>query len=604
MTKDTHILFKTIFDQSPISTQIFTPDGETYLVNNAWEQLWNIKFAELKKYNILKDQQLVETGIMPYIKRGFKGEVVSLPAIRYIAPKSVSVKSAVQFRWLSATMYPIKEDGIIEYLVLQHKDITERKEAEEEKQLFTSIVKSSRDAIISKNLDGIIQTWNKSAEKMFGFTQEEAIGKHITVTVPTELRSEETEIISKIKRGIPIRHYQTVRWNKQHKRFPVSISISPVTDMHGKIIGAANITRDITEEKNTETKIRESEERLRIALDAGKIGVWDWNIADNKLTWTDKVYSIHGVNKNKFKVSFQNFKKLIHPDDKKRVFETIEKTLKGTAKFIIEFRIITPAGKIRWVSTQANVFCDENNKPIRLLGATSEITQQKQIEQEKNDFLSMASHELRTPITSMKMFVDLLYNTLKKEKNEKPLYLAHRVREQTNRLKELINNLLDVSRIETGKLQLNKDIFNISSLVHETVDGIQASTKNKIEVKKLKNFRVFGDKYRIYQVLINLITNASKYSDSDTKIIISVSRRNNHAVVSVQDFGIGIAQDKHKKIFDRLYQVDDTPVKTFPGLGLGLFISKQIIEKHDGKIWVSSKKGKGSTFIFTLPLKN
>lgn len=130
MTKDALILFKTIFDQSPISTQVFTLDGETYMVNTAWEQLWNIQFSKLKSYNILNDQQLVETGVMPYVKRGFKGEVVTLPAIRYEPSKTVSVKGAVEYKWLSATMYPIKNEvNKIEYIVLQHKDISERRKA-------------------------------------------------------------------------------------------------------------------------------------------------------------------------------------------------------------------------------------------------------------------------------------------------------------------------------------------------------------------------------------------------------------------------------------------------------------------------------------------
>lgn len=605
MTKDAATLFRTIFEQSPISTQIFTVNGETCMVNSAWESLWNIKFKDLKLYNILQDKQLIETGIMPYINRGFKGEIVSVPAIRYIPSKTVSVKGAVPFRWVSAKMYPIYDTKKqLEYIVLQHEDISEKKQAEEKIQLFKSIVESSNDAIISKNLDGIIQSWNKSAEHMFGFTAKEAIGKHITLIIPTELRHEEIAIINKLRKGIPIRHYQTIRWKSNQKRFPVSLSISPVKDSSGTIIGAAKIARDITAEKRDEKKLQESEERLRIALDAGKIGVWDWDIENNKLTWTENVYTIHGVDKKKFKVTLDNFKKLIHPDDVKRVVQLIETSLRDSMKFTAEFRIITPAGKIRWVSTEATLFYNEKKNPSRMLGATSDITRQKQIEQEKSDFLSMASHELRTPITSMKMFVDLQYNAIKKENLQKSSYLAERIRDQTNRLKELVNNLLDVSRLETGKLQLHKDLINVSTLVNETAEGVQASIKNKIVIKNHENLTVFGDKYRLYQVLVNLMTNAAKYSESEKEIIVSVSKTDHTAIVSVKDFGIGIAKDKHKKIFERLYQVTDKREKTFPGLGLGLYISKEIIEKHDGKIWVESRKGKGSSFFFTLPLKD
>lgn len=592
MPENTLILFKTIFDQSPVSTQIFTLDGETFLVNKSWETLWNVKFSELKFYNILKDTQLVESGVMPYIKRGFKGETVTIPATRY----------AVPYRWLSARMYPIKnENGKIEFIVIQHEDITEVLDAEKEKHTFVSIIESSDDAIISKTLDGIIHSWNKSAESLFGYKAEEIIGKHITTIIPPSLRHEETEIISKLKRGIRIHHYQTVRLGKYKNLIPVSLSISPVKDRNGHIIGASKIARDITKQKNAERALRENEERLRLALDAGKIGVWDWNVEHNTLIWTDNVYLIHGVTK-KFKVTVENFIDLIHPEDKQKVGQAIDKTLKKGVKFNIDFRIVTPKKQVRWVTTRAIVLYNDNDQPSRLLGATSDITERKQMEQDKSDFLSMASHELKTPITSMKMFVELLHKSLSDKKLEKPLYLASRIKDQTNKLKELVNNLLDVSRVETGKLQLNKESFDIVTLVQETTEGLQGSMKNKIVIKNQDPIFVLADKYRMYQVLVNLITNASKYSAADQEIIVSIFKKGQTAVVSVQDFGIGISHDNHEKIFDRLYQVADPAEKTFPGLGLGLFISKEIVKRHKGKIWVESKKGEGSTFSFSLPL--
>ncbi|HYD91153.1 MAG TPA: PAS domain S-box protein, partial [Flavobacterium sp.] len=322
MVEKNFLLFQTIFDQSPISTQVFSVDGETIMVNKAWEALWQAKFSDVKSYNILKDKQLVKTGSMPYIKRGFKGEVVDIPAIRYEPAKTINLPGIAPYRWLYATMYPIKdEEGKILYIVLQHQDITERKKAEEIQFRLAAIVEYSDDAIISKNLDSIITSWNHGAENMLGYKADEVVGRHISFIVPPRLRKEEQEIMRKIKKGEQTEHFETWRIKKDGTVIPVSLSISPVKDDRGTIIGASKIMRDITKEKQSQQDLQESEERLRLALDAGRIGVWDWDIVNDKLTWTENVYHIHGVAPDSFAVTLNSFRNLIHSDDKKRVKE-------------------------------------------------------------------------------------------------------------------------------------------------------------------------------------------------------------------------------------------------------------------------------------------
>lgn len=465
---------------------------------------------------------------------------------------------------------------------------------------LAAIVESSDDAIASKSLDGVIKTWNKAAEKMFGYTAEEAIGQNVLFIIPPELQKEEKEIIRQLKKGNRIHHFETVRVGKSGKRINVSLSISPIKNSAGEVIGASKIARDISDRKKTEIALKESEERLRMALEAGRIGVWDWDMGTDNLYWTDNVYKIHGVDKKSFKPTLKHYLKLIHPDDKKGFDDAIQRAIKEKKPFNHDMRIMGLDG-IHWITTSAIVFYDSKGKPTRMLGATSDITKQKQLDQEKSDFLSMASHELKTPLTSMKIFIDLL----KRQQNlvpEKGGYYIDRIKDQADRLAELTNDLLDVSRIETGKLKLNKDIFELNTFVEETIESIQPSTR-KHEITMYHNgpVEVVADKYRIYQVLINLLTNAIKYSPKSEKILVKVDSRKNDVVVSVKDFGIGIKKEEQAKIFDRLYQVCDPEEKTYPGLGLGLFISKEIMDRHQGKIWVESKKGEGSTFFFSLP---
>ncbi len=276
-----------------------------------------------------------------------------------------------------------------------------------------------------------------------------------------------------------------------------------------------------------------------------------------------------------------------------------------TGKPIIGREILFESKHGKKTFIQVNTAPIQNSKKKLIAVATtiSDITPQKEINQQKDDFLNMVSHELKTPITSLKMFVDLQQKQLEKKDLTKTKYFNGRIRDQVNRLKELTNDLLDVSGIQTGKLHYTFNEFDISKLVYETVEALQGTTNNhKMTLTNARNLYVRGDRYRIYQVLVNLLSNAIKYSPEGKKIIIKVNKHKQDVVVSVQDFGIGVDKEQQQRIFDRLYQINQPNAKTFPGLGLGLYISKEIIQRHKGKLWVESTKGKGSKFYFSLPL--
>jgi signal transduction histidine kinase len=478
---DTNLhLFKTIFEQTPISTQILSINGETAMVNKAWEKLWNVKSKYLKGYNMLKDKQLVETGIMPFIKRGFKGEVVVIPPIKYIPAKSVKVKGAVPYRWLGAIMYPIKDErGKLLFIVLQHNDITDLKESEE-------------------------------------------------------------------KRSV-------------------------------------------------------NEERLRMALDAGSIGVWDWNIENNNLTWTENVYKIHEVNKAKFQLNLNNFFKLIHKDDFQTIKSKINNSIKNHIPFEAEFRIVTPKGDVKWVYTKAVTKYDDLGNAVRMLGATSDTTERTENEKRRDEFVSTASHELKTPITSQMIFGELLEREINKRGYSDLTHYIKRINLQTNKMVKLIEDLLELSRINTTNLRLQTKSVKFDDLVKDIVNEIQLSTKHKLILKGKTRKIVKCDRERIGQVITNLLTNAVKYSPHAKRVIISSKVDNDEILLSIQDFGIGIGKHYHDKIFERFFRVADQDQKTFPGMGIGLYISREIISRHDGKIWVESKKGKGSKFHLSLP---
>ncbi len=203
----------------------------------------------------------------------------------------------------------------------------------------------------------------------------------------------------------------------------------------------------------------------------------------------------------------------------------------------------------------------------------------------------------------MILYLSSLQKRVKTNQDKSLVNTVKRIQNQTENLKELVDDLLDVSRLNTGKLRYNHEKFELNKLISEIVIGLQETTAQKIIFTKNKPIEVFADRFRITQVLTNLISNAIKYSSQQGKINIKSEKKGKEVIVSVKDSGIGINKSELSKIFDRLYQVTDDHEKTFPGLGMGLYISKEIISKHHGKIWVESEKGIGSTFFFSLPVR-
>jgi signal transduction histidine kinase len=225
------------------------------------------------------------------------------------------------------------------------------------------------------------------------------------------------------------------------------------------------------------------------------------------------------------------------------------------------------------------------------------------LQQAHNEFISMASHELKTPVTSIKGYTQLLSYRFKKSGDEEAVSMLGRMDVQLNQLTQLIRDLLDVSKMQRGQLDYREEPFDLGRLVQEIVENVQATVEtHRLMLDAVVPTRVYGERGRIGQVVNNLLANAIKYSPKADRVIVRVTADAETAVVSVQDFGIGIAEAQREQIFERFYQISEQNQKPFAGLGLGLYICNEITRHHHGRIWVESRKGKGSTFSFTLPL--
>jgi PAS domain S-box-containing protein len=358
-------------------------------------------------------------------------------------------------------------------------------EVSKEKTYIENLVENAGDAIISTDMEDRILNWNRGAEIILGYGREEVIGQHLSILLPPERFHALEEIRAKVQISGALRDVEVRSKKKDGNMIYLSLSVSPIRDLEGKIVGLLRVAKDVTEHKRYERRLKE----------------------------LDKM---------------------------------------------------------------------------------------------KSDFVSNVSHELRTPLTSIKGSVDNMLDGLTGSLNEKQIRYLARIKSNSDRLSRLINDLLDLSKIEAGRIDVRPTTLLMNALAEEIAEHLKplgAEKRIRIEVAAPDpRVTVWADRDKITQVLTNLIGNAVKFTPHDGKITVAILRNGNEWVqISVADTGPGIVPEEADKIFTKFYQITDMDKQRPKGSGLGLAISKALVEMHGGKIWVESELGRGSTFSFTLP---
>lgn len=557
--------------------------------------------------------EIVQQGVVDLYQQVYlTGETMEMVEREIALLKDGSKELTSNF--FNSVMQPIKnEKGEVISIMTHVVDVTEhvmaRKKLEEnvhQNAMLAAIIQSSDDAIISKTLGGIITTWNEGARKLFGYTEKEIIGKHITTLIPPDRQDEEIRIIEQLSNGKSIEHFETKRMNKAGELFDISLTISPIKDSSGNIIGASKIARDITEQKLAEEKLKRSENELNELANAVPALVWIADPDGQVIYYNKRIYEFAGAAKQDN--GKWNWEKLLHPDDLAPTANAWQEAIQNKSVYEKEHRIQLKDGTYKWFLSRGYPHLNEDGSVLKWYGSATDIDVQKIHETQKDEFLKMVSHELKTPVTSIKGYVQLMLAMIAEDTSaiggivRKPL---QRIENQVERLGKLISDILDISRLEDGRLDLNKESFRLDELVKETVlDIMFAVSTHTIIIRDTFSCTVFADKNRIGQVLINLINNAIKYSPGENKLEISLYEEpKDYVSVRIKDFGIGIEETEQTKIFERFYQTGGHQNKNYTGFGIGLFISAEIIQRHGGSMSVSSKIKEGSTFTFTLPLK-
>lgn len=354
-------------------------------------------------------------------------------------------------------------------------DITDIKRAEERSAKLAAIIESSDDAIISKTLESVITSWNNSAERMFGYTADEIIGETIYKLIPPDRKDEEPQIISRLKNGERVQHFETKRLTKNNNLIDVSVTISPIRNKLGKITGVSKIVRDITEKKLEE--------------------------------------------------------------------------------------------------------------------------------QRKNDFVAMVSHELKTPLTTINSYVQLLLAKAKSDNENFRINALTRTHVQAKKMTSMIDDFLSVARLEEGTVPLNMGSFNFHELAEEVAGDLQFLTsKHSIELSDCRDVEIYADRDKIGQVLNNLLSNAIKYSPDGGSITIKCTKGAKKATISVTDQGVGIQPEDQKRLFERFYRANNDKLQMVSGFGIGLYLVSEVLRFHNSKIQLKSKENVGSTFSFSLDI--
>ncbi len=375
------------------------------------------------------------------------------------------------------------------------------------------------------------------------------------------------------------------------------------------------------------------EQRLLVALEAGRMGAWEWEIPAKRVTWSPTLEDIHGIPRGSFPGTFEGHRDDMHPDDRERVFATLQHTLRTGEAYFVLYRIIRPDGQVRWLEARANLLHDAEGEPLRLVGVCTDVTERKRAqddlaeserrlarlyesEQEarksadlannaKDDFLAIVSHELRTPLNAMLGWTRLLSSgDVPADKMPHALEIIER---NAVTQAELIEDLLDVSRIVSGKLSLETAPLELSTLLEEAIDSMRPACDQK-HIRVSTTFDsvpggVLGDKHRLRQVVWNLLTNAIKFTPNGGAIEVTLQRSGEKLRLTVSDSGGGIEPELLPRVFDRFAQAKGVTTRAHGGLGLGLAISRHIVELHGGTIEVESEGiGRGATFHVLLPV--
>jgi PAS domain S-box-containing protein len=517
-------------------------------------------------------------------------------------------------------------DGTVDGMLALLQDKTGEDRAEEDRRRLAAIVESSNDAIIGKSLDGRITSWNRAAADLFGYTAAEIVGASVQQLIPADRREEEMDILASIFDGNAVPPFETVRLAKDGRRLDLSVTISPIRDGSGRIVGGSKIARDIGPQRRMLAALRESEARLRFALEVARIGDWDLDLRSGAMHRSVRHDHCFGYDALQPEWSISTFLEHVHPQDRQDVALSYRRGLLREQDWRSEFRVVWPDGSVHWLRMHGSTRYDTGDAN-RMLGIVADLTEQRSAEEArlraerlesdnrqiqesnrlKSQFLANMSHELRSPLNAIIGFSDLLCSDTMPVAPEKQRQFIGHIRTSGRHLLQLINDVLDLSKVESGKFEFYPEPVRLAELIGEVRNVLFSLLQRKrltLDVDVAPAVAsVVTDPARLKQALFNYLSNAIKFSAEGGALSVRALPEGAQAFrIEVTDFGVGIAQADLPRLFVEFQQLDDGYTKRHQGTGLGLALTRRLVQAQGGSVGVRSVLGQGSTFHLVLPM--
>jgi len=601
------------FESATIGLHWVGPDGTILRANRAELDLLGYRREEYVGRNIIEFHEDRDT-INDILGRLTAGEVLhDYPArlrCKNGSLKHVLIDSSVYF-----------DDGEFIHTRCFTRDVTAQRSAEETRARLAAIVASSSEAIIGKTLDGVVTSWNTAAGRIFGYGSAEMVGRPIYHLIPPKLHHSERVLLERIGQGEPVEFSETERIRKDGARIYVTVSVSPIRDAQGKVVGASSIKRDVTERRQAAEALSKSQERLKLALKAARMGTWQLDIPTNSLSWDEGMRQLYGLGPGAAVTHYDHFLQRVHQDDRVFVAAAVQQAFEGSGGVDYEFRIVLPDGRVRWLADQGRAVRDQGGTWLYLTGVCLDITERRHMEERLRQSQRMDSvgqlaggiaHEANNMMSVVLGCADYVL-----QRDD----LLPAVREDVDqiwraakRTAGITQQLLAFSRrqvLQPQILDLNATVRSLEPILSRTLGEIRAL---RIHLSPTLG-PVRADPGQLEQVLINLALNARDSMPEGGRLTIETTtvaldqayaaeksvatlKPGEYAVLVVSDTGHGMDRATIGRIFEPFF----TTKAVGQGTGLGLSTVYGIVKQSGGFIWVYSEPGLGTTFKVYLPV--
>lgn len=598
--------YKLIFDLSPEAIVMIDLKGNVTDINGRVFDWLGFKPEELIGKNLAQVPFLNKESLIraqENFRKRVAGEIIPPYELDFVTKNGEKVVGRV-----TASQIKDKNKKITGIIVII-SDITKQKEAEEDlkqsEEKYRRLVELAREGIWLIDEKAITTFVNPRMAEILNYKPEEMIGRHLFSFMDEKEVEIAKQNLERRKKGIKEQHdFEFLK--KDGSKVYTSLETSAIMDKNGKYLGALAVVADITQRKEMESKLKRSEERYRNIIESSPDAITVTDLNGKIIDCNQKALELYGLSEKKDCIGMSSFNFIAQRDHEKATKNVVKTFEKGAIKNV-EYTFLKKDGREFSGELSASVVTDAEGKPAFFMAITKDISERKRIEQSKSEFTSIASHQLRTPLSIMGWYTEMILKGKAGAINKQQKKYLKEIYDANDHLVKLVNMLLNVSRIELGTFVVNPSKLDLIKIINKIIKGLSAQIKEKrLKIEKNypeKSFFLNTDQNILNIVFQNLLSNAIRYTNDKGKITLSIEKQEPFVLVKVSDTGLGIPEAQQAQIFSRFFRADNIKKKDASGTGLGLYIAKSVLGQINGKISFKSQEDKGTTFYVKIPLE-